>query len=42
MIGKRILNVRTYLGLGQREFGKLLGIKGQYVSQLRKGRAASL
>jgi transcriptional regulator with XRE-family HTH domain len=37
MIGERILGIRTYLDLSQRKFGKLLGIKGQYVSQLEKG-----
>lgn len=33
-IGKRIYHVRQQLSLSQQEFGKLLGIKGPYVSEL--------
>lgn len=37
-IGKRIYNLRKELSLSQQEFGKLLGIKGPYVSELEAGK----
>lgn len=38
MIGERIKQIRTDLGLTQRQFASMLGIKDAYVSMLEKGK----